>query len=94
MSLEDNMNTILNTELKKGTKLVVEVKDVLGKDIVGMNVNMKGSNAAMLKMLLSAMATDKRLAQLIMATAAAQEFVRVDAVKFNFSEKVEEGDSL
>lgn len=91
MSLKENMMVIINSKLKKGMKLVVEVEDVLGDDIVSINVDMRGSNAALLKMLLSAMASEKRLAQFIHATATADEYIRVDAFKFNYNEKAQEG---
>lgn len=91
MNTNETMQQIINAEMKKGTRLVVEVDDVLGKDLVSIHVNMNGTNAAMLKMMISAMAINKKLSQLIKAAAAADELVSVEAIKFNVDKAKEEG---
>lgn len=91
MNTDETMQQLINAEMKKGTKLVVEVDDALGKDLVSIHVNMNGTNAAMLKMMISAMAINKKLSQLIKAAAAADELVSVEAIKFNVDKAKEEG---
>ena len=91
MNTNEIKQKLKNAELKKGTKLVVEIDDVLGKDIVAINVSMNGSTYSLLKMLIFAMAINKYLSQLIKATAAANEFINVEAIKFNVDKAKEEG---
>ena len=90
MNTNETMQQLINAKMKKGTRLVVEVDDALGKDLVSIRVNMNGTNAALLKMI-SAMAINKKLSQLIKATAAADELVSVEAIKFNVDKPKEEG---
>ena len=40
--LKENLEKVINAELKKGTLLHVEVAEVLGTDIVGMKVHKIG----------------------------------------------------
>ena len=87
MNTNETMQQIINAEMKKGTKLVVEVDDALGKDLVSMN----GSAAALLKMLISAMAINKKLKQFVKAAAAADKVLSVEAIKFNVDKAKEEG---
>ena len=79
--LKESLKKVINAELKKGTMLHVEVSEVLGTDIVGMEVHTEGNGLAVLKMLLSAMATNQQLNELIEAAAAADKFLHVEAVK-------------
>jgi len=88
---KESLEKVINAELKKGTLLHVEVEYVLGTDIVGMKVNMEGNTLALLKMLISAMATHKQLNKLIKAAAAASKIVHVDAVKLNMKNQDEKG---
>lgn len=87
MNTNEIMQQLKNAELKKGTRLVVEIDDVLGKDIVAINVSMNGSTYSLLKMLISAMAINKKLSHLIKATVEADMLVNVEAIKFNVDKK-------
>ena len=91
MNKNDIKQQLINAEMKKGTRLVVEIDDVLGMDLVGIRVNMNGSAPSLLKMLISAMAINKKLKQFIKAAAAADELVSVEAIKFNVDKAKEEG---
>lgn len=91
MNSDETMQQLINAEMKKGTKLVVEVDDVLGKDLVSIRVNMNGTAAALLKMLISAMTINKKLKQFVKAAAAADEVLSVEAIQFNVNKAKEEG---
>ena len=89
--MEESLKKVINAELKKGTSLHVEVAEVLGTDIVGMEVHTEGNGLAVLKMLISAMDTNKQLNKLIKAAAAADNFLHVEAVKLNMKNSEEKG---
>ena len=91
MNKNDIKQQLINAEMKKGTRLVVEIDDVLGMDLVGIRLNMNGSAPSLLKMLISAMAINKKLKQFIKAAAVADELVSVEAIKFNVDKAKEEG---
>ena len=91
MNTNETMQQLINAEMKKGTRLVVEVDDVLGKDLVSMSVKKNGTAAALLKMMISAMTLNKKLKQFVKAAAAADELVSVEAIKFNVDKAKEEG---
>ena len=91
MNTNETMQQIINAEMKKGTRLVVEVDDALGKDLVSIRVNMNGTAAALLKMMISAMAINKKLKQFVKAAAVADELVSVEAIKFNVNQAKEKG---
>ena len=91
MNTNEIMQQLINAEMKKGTRLVVEVDDALGKDLVSINVSMNGSAFSLLKMLISAMAINKKLKQFVKAAAAADEVLSVEAIKFNVDKATEEG---
>ena len=91
MNKNDIKQQLINAEMKKGTRLVVEIDDVLGMDLVGIRVNMNGSAPSLLKMLISAMAINKKLKQFIKAAAVADEVLSVEAIKFNVDKAKEEG---
>ena len=88
---KEDLTRLINAELKKGTMLHVEVAEVLGTDIVGMEVHTEGNGLAVLKMLISAMATNKQLNKLIKAAVAADKFLHVEAVKLNMKNSEEKG---
>lgn len=88
---KEGLTRLINAELKKGTMLHVEVAEVLGTDIVGMEVHTEGNRLAVLKMLISAMATNKQLNKLIKAAVAADKFLHVEAVKLNMKNSEKEG---
>ena len=88
---KEGLTRLINAELKKGTMLHVEVAEVLGTDIVGMEVHTEGNGLAVLKMLISAMATNKQLNKLIKAAVAADKFLHVEAVKLNMKNSEEKG---
>lgn len=88
---KEGLTWLINAELKKGTMLHVEVAEVLGTDIVGMEVHTEGNGLAVLKMLISAMATNKELNKLIKAAAAADNFLHVEDVKLNMKNSEEKG---
>ena len=89
--LKESLKKVVNAELKKGTMLHVEVAEVLGTDIVGMEVHTEGNGLAVLKMLISAMATNKQLNELINAAVATDKFLHVEAVKLNMKNSKEKG---
>ncbi|MDD6436700.1 MAG: hypothetical protein PUG09_01360 [Prevotella sp.] len=91
MNTNEIMQQLINAEMKKGTRLVVEVDDVLGKDLVSINVSMNGSALSLLKMLISAMAINKKLKQFVKTAAAADEVLSVEAIKLNVDKAKEEG---
>lgn len=91
MNTNETMQQLINAKMKKGTRLVVEVDDALGKDLVSIRVNMNGTAAALLKMMISAMAINKKLKQFVKAAAVADELVSVEAIKFNVDNAKEEG---
>ena len=88
---KEGLTRLINAELKKGTMLHVEVAEVLGTDIVGMEVHTEGNGLALLKMLISAMATNKQLNKLINAAVAASEVIGVEAIKLNMTHPRKEG---
>ncbi|MDD5821839.1 MAG: hypothetical protein PUD23_07295 [Prevotella sp.] len=89
--LKESLKKVINAELKKGTMLHVEVAKVLGTDIVGMEVHTEGNRLAVLKMLISAMAANQQLNELINAAVLADEFLHVEAVKLNMKNSEEKG---
>ena len=91
MNTNEIMQPLINAEMKKGTRLVVEVDDAFGKDLVSINVSMNGSALSLLKMLISAMAINKKLKQFVKAAAAADEVLSVEAIEFNVDKAKEEG---
>ncbi len=91
MNTSETMQQLINAKMKKGTRLVVEVDDALGKDLVSIRVNMNGTAAALLKMMISAMAINKKLKQFVKAAAVADEVLSVEAIKFNVDKLKEEG---
>ena len=91
MNTNETMQQIINAEMKKGTRLVVEVDDVLGKDLVSINVSMNGSAPSLLKMMISAMAINKKLKQFVKAAAVADDLLSVEAIQLNVDKAKEEG---
>ena len=91
MNTNETMQQLINAKMKKGTRLVVEVDDALGKDLVSIRVNMNGTAAALLKMMISAMAINKKLKQFVKAAAVADELVSVEALKFTVNQAKEKG---
>ena len=91
MNKNDIKQQLINAEMKKGTRLVVEIDDVLGMDLVGIRVNMNGPAPSLLKMLISAMAINKKLKLFVKAAAAADEVLSVEAIKLNVDKAKEEG---
>lgn len=89
--LEEILENVINAELKKGTLLHVEVAEVLGTDIVGMEVHTEGGGLAQLKMLISAMATNQHLNGLIKAAAEASKIIDVEAIKLNMTHPEKKG---
>ena len=89
--LKESLKKVINAELKKGTSLHVEVAEVLGTDIVRIEVHTEGNGLAVLKMLLLAMAANQQLNELIEAAAAADKFLHVEAVKLNMKNSEEKG---
>ena len=89
--MEESLKKVINAELKKGTMLHVEVAEVLGTDIVGMEVHTEGNGLAVLKMLILAMATNQQLNELINAAATADKFLHVEAVKLYMKNSEEKG---
>ena len=91
MNTNETMQQIINAEMKKGTRLVVEVDDVLGKDLVSINVSMNGSAPSLRKMMISAMAINKKLKQFVKAAAVADDLLSVEAIQLNVDKAKEEG---
>ena len=85
------LHEIMETELKPGTKIHVEVDGVLGKDILSLNEDVKGNNYAITKMLVSEMAQNKDVRDIIRWAAMASYCVKVDAVVIPRLDKDEKG---
>ena len=79
--LKENLEKVINAELKKGTLLHVEVGKVLGDDLIGFRTEVKGSLASLTKMLLIAMSTNKNLKHIIQLAGYASFHIDVDCVK-------------
>lgn len=87
------LQEIMQTELKPGTKISVEVSKVLGKDIFSLNEDVKGDNYAIVKMLVSEMTHNIEVRDIIRWAAMASCRVKVDAVVIPRLNKDEEGGS-
>lgn len=87
------LQEIMETELKPGTKISVEVDEVLGKDIFSLKGDVKGDNYAIVKMLVSEMTQNKDVRDIIRWAAMASCEVRIDAVAIPRLNKDEEGGS-
>lgn len=87
------LHEIMETELKPGTKISVEVDEVLGKDIFSLQGDVKGDNYAIVKMLVSEMTHNKDVRDIIRWAAMVSYMVRVDAVAIPRLNKDEEGGS-
>lgn len=87
------LQEIMETELKPGTKISVEVDEVLGKDIFSLKGDVKGDNYAIIKMLVSEMTQNKDVRDIIRWAAMASCEVRIDAVAIPRLNKDEEGGS-
>lgn len=87
------LHEIMETELKPGTKISVEVDEVLGKDIFSLRGDVKGDNYAITKMLVSEMTQNKDVRDIIRWAAMVSYMVRVDAVAIPRLNKDEEGGS-
>ncbi len=91
IEMNELLQRIVDADLKKGTKVLVEVKDVLGKDFVALHVEVCGDKAALTKMMLVAMAHNNILHGLIRVSSAASENVEVDAANLPNIYKVLKG---
>lgn len=91
MNIDETMQQLINAEMKKGTRLVVEVNDALGKDLVSITVKMNGSVPSLLKMMISAMTLNKKLKLFVKAAAVASELVSVEATKLEFIKPDQKG---
>lgn len=87
------LQEIMETELKPGTKISVEVDEVLGKDFFSLKGDVKGDNYAIVKMLVSEMTHNKDVRDIIRWAAMASCEVRIDAVVIPRLNKDEEGGS-
>ena len=85
------LQEIMETELKPGTKISVEVDEVLGKDIFSLKGDVKGDNYAIIKMLVSEMTQNKDVRDIIRWAVMASFEVRIDAVAIPRLNKDEEG---
>ena len=56
--LKENLEKMMNAELKKGECIRVEVGKVLGDGLIDLRTEVKGSLASLTKMLLIAMSTN------------------------------------
>ena len=88
------LHEIMERELKPGTKISVEVDEVLGKDIFSLQGDVKGDNYAITKMLVLEMTHNKDVRDIIRWAAMASYMVRVDAVAIPRLNKDEKGGSL
>ena len=79
--LKENLEKVINAELKKGTLLHVEVGKVLGDGLIGLRTEFKGSLASLTKTLLIAMSTNKELKHIIRLAGYASFHIDVDCVK-------------
>ena len=85
------LQEIMETELKPGTKISVEVDKVLGKDIFSLNEDVIGDNYAIIKMLGSEMTQNKDVRDIIRWAAMASDCIKVDAVVIPRLDKDEKG---
>lgn len=85
------LHEIMETELKPGTKISVEVDEVLGKDIFSLREDVNGDNYAITKMLVYEMTHNKDVRDIIRWAAMASYMVRVDAVAIPRLNKDEKG---
>lgn len=79
--LKENLEKVINAELKKGTLLHVEVGKVLGDGLIGLRTEVKGSFMSLTKTLLIAMSTNKELKHIIQLAGYASFHIGVDCVK-------------
>lgn len=79
--LKENLEKVINAELKKGTLLHVEVGKVLGDGLIGLRTEFKGNLASLTKTLLIAMSTNKELKHIIQLAGYASFHIDVDCVK-------------
>lgn len=79
--LKENLEKVINAELKKGTLLHVEVGKVLGDGLIGLRTEVKGSSMSLTKTLLIAMSTNKELKHIIQLAGYASFHIGVDCVK-------------
>ena len=79
--LKENLEKVINAELKKGTLLRMEVGKVLGDSLIGLRTEVKGSLASLTKTLLIAMSTNKDLKHIIQLAGYASFHIDVDCVK-------------
>lgn len=79
--LKENLEKVINAELKKGTLLHVEVGKVLGDGLIGLRTEVKGSPMSLTKTLLIAMSTNKELKHIIQLAGYASFHIGVDCVK-------------
>lgn len=79
--LKENLEKVINAELKKGTLLHVEVGKVLGDGLIGLRTEVKGSSMSLTKTLLIAMSTNKDLKHIIQLAGYASFHIGVDCVK-------------
>lgn len=79
--LKEILEKVINTELKKGTLLHVEVGKVLGDGLIGLRTEVKGSPMSLTKTLLIAMSTNKELKHIIQLAGYASFHIGVDCVK-------------
>lgn len=79
--LKENLEKVINAELKKGTLLRVEVGKVLGDGLIGLRTEVKGSPMSLTKTLLIAMSTNKELKHIIQLAGYASFHIGVDCVK-------------
>lgn len=87
------LQEIMETELKPGTKISVEVDKVMGKDIFSLNEEVKGDNYAITKMLVTEMSQNKEIQDIIRWAAMASYCVKVDAVVIPRLNKDDKGGS-
>jgi hypothetical protein len=77
--LKDSLELIRDAEMKQGDKICVEVGDVMGKDIISLKVDVYGHNAALIKMLITAMNENDTLHEILTGTLVASQYIHVDS---------------
>lgn len=89
--VKEFLTKIINSEPKKGMIVNVEVKEILGKDIMKINTHVEGNTYALVKMLVTAMSQNEDLRNVIRAASFVSKNVLVDAIKIPYVPTKEKG---
>lgn len=80
MDVKDYLKKIAEAPMPVGTKLSFEVKEHTGGNIYTVGVEMKGTIFSLIRLVLTAMATDENLHKILQAAMAADDMLTIKAV--------------